>query len=49
VAVIPLLLLGLVLAVGAAGSAIAAVWSHDPDFDAPTAGDDPTALVPSGH
>jgi hypothetical protein len=48
VAVIPLLLLGLVLAVGAAGSAIAAVWSHDPDFDAAT-GDESSALVPSGR
>jgi len=49
VAVIPLLLLGLVLAVGSVGSAIAAIWSHDPDFEAPPAGDESSALVPSGH
>lgn len=33
VAIVPLLLLGLALAVGAVGSAIAAVWPSDPDFD----------------
>jgi hypothetical protein len=49
VAVIPLLLLGLVLAVGAVGSAIAALWSHDPDFDAAAPGDESSALVASGH
>lgn len=37
-AVLPLLLLGLVLAVGAVGSAIAGVWSSDPDFDASESG-----------
>ena len=49
VAVMPVLLLGLVLAVGSVGSAIAAIWSHDPDFDGPNGGDDSSALVPSGH
>ena len=49
VAVIPVLLLGLALAVGAVGSAIAALWPHDPDFDTTSGGDDPSALLPSGH
>lgn len=48
VAVMPILLLGLVLAVGSVGSGIAAMWTHDPDFDAPT-GDESTAVVPAGH
>ncbi len=46
VAVIPVLLLGLALAVGTVGSAIAAVWRHDPDFD-PPATDESSALVPA--
>jgi hypothetical protein len=33
VAVLPLLLLGLALAVGAVGASIAAVWRSDPDFE----------------
>ena len=33
IAVLPLLLLGLILAVGAFGSAVQAVWRSDPDFD----------------
>jgi hypothetical protein len=45
VAVLPLLLLGLVLAVGAVGSAIAAVWGSDPDFD----GSDSSGLVTTQH
>jgi hypothetical protein len=48
VAVVPVLLLGLVLAVGSVGSAIAALWTHDPDFDTP-AGDDSSAVVSAGH
>ena len=44
-AILPLLLPGLVLAVGAVGSAIAAVWRSDPDFD----GSDSTGLVATEH
>ena len=49
VAVLPVLLLGLVLAIGSVGSAIAAMWQHDPDFDPAPGGDDSSALMPSGH
>jgi hypothetical protein len=45
VAVVPLLLLGLVLAVGAVGASIAAVWRSDPDFD----GSDASGLVTTKH
>lgn len=44
-AVLPLLLLGLVLAVGAVGSAIAAVWSSDSDFDP----SEPSSMVSTHH
>jgi len=47
VAVIPVLLFGLVLAVGAVGSAIAGLWPTDHDFD--PAGDDASALVAAEH
>ncbi len=45
IAVLPLLLLGLVLAVGAFGSAIEAVWRSDPDFD----GSETSGLVTTEH
>jgi hypothetical protein len=48
VAVIPLLILGLVLAVGSVGAAIASLWTQDPDFDPPK-GDESSALVPVEH
>jgi hypothetical protein len=49
VALVPVLLLGLVLAVGAVGSGIASLWRDDPDFDATTGAEEPSALVPAKH
>lgn len=47
-AVIPVLLLGLAMAVGSVGSTIASMWTHDPDWDESPA-DDTSALVASRH
>ncbi len=47
-AVLPLLVLGLALAIGAAGSTVASVWRADPDFDPPAA-EESSSLVPAGH
>ncbi len=47
-AVVPVLLLGLVMMIGSAGSAVASMWTHDPDWgEAP--GDETTALVAPRH
>lgn len=49
VASLPVLLLGLALAIGSVGSAIAALGPSDPDFDTPPAENESTALVPAKH
>ncbi len=45
VATVPILLLGLALCIGAAGSAIAALWPSDPDVD----GQSENVLVVTEH
>ena len=49
VAFVPVLLLGLAMAIGAAGASVAALWQHDPDLDLDAGDVGSTALLPTKH